>query len=91
MLASGRVRDANTSTLVDAVLPYCMRPAPSAIPLEVVEYCLHLTKEEYSFVSVYEEDACGRKTKVVRLHHWPSWLRKGGKKVVSDCTLFFYG
>ena len=91
LLSSDRVREANTSTLIDAVIPYCLRPAPSAIPLEIVEFCLPLTREDYSIVSVFEEDACGRMLKVVRLHHWPSWLRKGGKKVVADCALFFYG
>ena len=54
LLASQRLLEANTSTLVSAVIPYYLRPAPSAIPMEIVEFCGGLTKEEYSIVEVFE-------------------------------------
>ena len=86
LLSSQRVVEANTSTLLQAVLPYCLRPSPSAIPMEILEYCQGLTKAQYSIVEVFEEDALGRSIKVLRLHHWPSWLRRGGKKIVAECA-----
>ena len=72
------------------MIPYCLRPAPSAIPAEIVQLCGGLIKEEYSIVEVFEQDARGRNVKVLRLHHWPSWLRKGGRKIISECAEFFY-
>ena len=38
-----------------------------------------------------EKDAEGHTVKVIKLHHWPSWLRRGSKHIVATCAEFFYG
>ena len=35
LLASERMAEANTVSMVAAVVPYCFRPAPTAIPSDV--------------------------------------------------------
>ena len=76
--------------MLQAVLPFCHRPAPSKVPDDCAALCSGLVRAEFSFVEVYEEDAEGNKHKVLKLHHWPSWLRVGGRLVVAACVEFFY-
>ena len=82
LLASKRMAEANTVLMVHAVLPYCFRPAPTAIPSDVLQLCEGLVHKQHSFVEVFEQDPLGRTIKMVRLHHWPSWLRVGSKAIV---------
>ena len=54
--ASERMREAQTVSMVQAVLPFCFRPAPSALPLDAEPLCGGFVSKQYSFVEVWEED-----------------------------------
>ena len=42
-------------------------------------------------MDILTKDDSGFTTKVTKLHHWPSWLRRGSKTIVTNCYEFFYG
>ena len=59
--------------------------------MAIIDCCTPLAKEEYSIVAVHEVDGAGRVSCQLKLHYWPSWLRKGGKQIVADILLWLGG
>ena len=55
-MTSSRMIEANTVSMALAVLPYCLRPAPTAIPSAILDCCELLVREEHSIVKVQEVD-----------------------------------